>query len=101
MIFKITHYFPKKSFAHRCVELLFITQKRGEENSFFLGFETNVHLMPEIIMNKKTTGELIELNKPVEADTTQKLWLAPNGEIFLSSWKESQEKDPNKIRVLL
>ena len=94
----ITHYIPSLLKKTTWISLQFITQISGKPDVYYYCFDTKIAFMPEVIEGRVKTNNLIPLKEPLEITHQQKLWLAPDGSIYLAS-RLNPEKDPQRIKL--
>jgi len=94
----VTHYFPSLLKKNTWIPLQFITQILGHPDFYYYGFDTKIPLLAEVIEGQVKAFKLVVLNEPVEITLRQKLWLAPDGTIYLAS-RLNPESDPQKKKL--
>jgi len=94
----VTHYFPSLLKKNTWIPLQFITQISGQTDYYYYGFDRKIAFLPEVIERRVKANNLAILNEPVEIISQQKIWLTPEGTIYLASGL-NPENDPQKKKL--
>lgn len=83
--FLVTHYsrqFPERALW---IPLPFVSRQPGDTEHYYFGFDRTRAYSHEDIQARVATGSLCPLDRPHSIDTTQRLWLATNEDVWLAS----------------
>lgn len=71
-------------------QILFLTKVRGHA-IYFRGFGDGERYTPDEVRRSVERGDFLQLDTPFEIDTHQRLWLTPEGQVWLAVSLHPQE----------